>query len=89
MDDDTRGIDDRDGSGLRERLDPGRHLAAQRLDRPRRVARRQARTLVIHDRAGGIHRRASTLGGRGRAVGLDVIGPPWRERVGVEPTAPR
>ena len=32
---------------------------------------------------------ASTLGGRGRSVGFDVIGPPWRERVGVEPTAPR
>ena len=28
----------------------------------------------------------STLGGRGRSVD---IGPPWRERVGVEPTAPR
>ena len=28
----------------------------------------------------------STLGGRGRS---DDIGPPWRERVGVEPTAPR
>ena len=40
-------------------------------------------------------RTRSTLGGRGRSAGFDDIGPPsgaglaWRERVGVEPTAPR
>ena len=73
-------------SSVRGRLAGVEPAPARRRLTSRAAAAERRRVVLEPRRAAGRGQQRSTLGGRGRSVDID---PPWRERVGVEPTAPR